>query len=239
MRADTEVGFAMTEAKTMDGVEALAFDGVRKSFAGPVGEVRALNDISFCMQRGEFLAVQGPSGSGKTTLLLIAGGLLRPSSGNVRVCGQDPYSMDPNSRSCWRATTVGFVFQQFHLIPYLSVLDNVRAASIAAAGPADDGRAEELIAHLNLEHRKHHVPAQLSVGECQRAALARALLNRPRLILADEPTGNLDDANGNIVLDYLDEFADAGGSVLVVTHDQRLIERSRRCLKLETGDIRS
>jgi len=210
---------------------------VSKSFRGPEGEVRALEAISLAVEAGELVVVHGPSGSGKTTLLLVAGGLLRPSGGEVLVEGCDPYRLGPNQRSALRAESVGFVFQQFHLIPYLDVLDNVRAPSVARPPPGAVDRARELVRRFSLEHRFHHVPAQLSTGERQRTALARAVLNRPKLILADEPTGNLDEENAAMVLDYLAEFADQGSAVLLVTHDAGAAGRAHRTFRLDEGKL--
>ena len=210
---------------------------VSKSFQGPEGEVRALQDVSLSVAPGELVVVRGPSGCGKTTLLLIAGGLLGPSAGEVLVGDRAPYRLGANQRSALRAESVGFVFQQFHLIPYLSVLDNVRAPSAARPQPGALDRARELVRRFNLEHRINHVPAQLSTGERQRTALARALLNHPKLILADEPTGNLDDENATMVLKHLAEFADQGSAVLLVTHDAGAAGRAHRTFRLEEGKL--
>ena len=198
----------------------LELSAISKTYRdGEPGEVRALAAVDVALSAGEFVAVQGPSGCGKTTLLLIAGGLLAPSAGVARVAGQDPYVLKPDERARFRAQHLGFVFQQFHLVPYLSVLDNVLAPGLAADVPNARERAEELIARFGLQARRLHVPGELSTGERQRTALARALLNRPRLLLADEPTGNLDRENAEIVLRHLAEFADRGGGVLLVSHD--------------------
>lgn len=216
----------------------LEFKGVSKTFQGPEGEVSAISDISFSVASGELVAVQGPSGCGKTTLLLMAGGLLKPTGGKVVVDGQDPYSLDPDERSALRAQKIGFVFQQFHLIPYLSVLENVLAPSAARSQSGVLDRARELICHFNLGHRINHVQAQLSTGERQRTALARALLNDPKLILADEPTGNLDEENGKTVLGYFAEFAHKGGAVLIVTHDKQILQYAHRSIEIRQGRAR-
>ena len=200
--------------------------------AGHSGEVRALTGVSLSLAAGEFVAVQGPSGCGKTTLLLIAGGLLAPTEGGVRLNQQDPYAMSADQRAGFRAKHLGFVFQQFHLVPYLSVLDNVLAPALAAAMPDARDRAEELVAHFGLQSRRLHVPGELSTGERQRTALARALLNRPKLLLADEPTGNLDRENAGIVLDHLVEFSRAGGAVLLVSHEEQAVKHADRIIHL-------
>ena len=216
----------------------LKLQDVTKMYRGRAGRVQALENISLAVQPGEFVSVQGPSGCGKTTLLLIAGGLLRPDAGQVAVDGRRPYDLAPEDRARLRADLVGFVFQQFHLMPYLTVLDNVLAASLAK--PSDDGvrqRAVDLIEHVGLGPRTHHVPGELSTGERQRVAIARALLNRPRLLLADEPTGNLDPASSEVVLRHLADFADAGGAVLLVTHDERAAQYPHRAVRMVGGRI--
>jgi ABC-type lipoprotein export system ATPase subunit len=203
---------------------------VSKSFAAATGAVAALADVSLSVAPGEFVAVRGPSGCGKTTLLLAAGGLLHPDGGQVKVAGQDIYALGEEARARFRAANIGFVFQQFHLVPYLSVIDNVLSAALALPRADARRRAEHLVESFGLTARRHHVPAQLSTGERQRTALARALLQQPHLLLADEPTGNLDDDNGKAVLDYLAGHARAGGSVLLVTHDSQAAARAQRVL---------
>jgi ABC-type lipoprotein export system ATPase subunit len=210
---------------------------LHKSYTEARGEVHALQDIDLDLAAGDFVAVQGPSGSGKSTLLLVVGGLLAPTAGRVVLDGRDLYALSPLERARLRATAIGFVFQQFHLIPYLSVRDNVLAPSLAMAAQGQAERASELISHFGLEARAHHRPAQLSVGERQRTALARALLNRPRLLLADEPTGNLDEENARIVSRYLAEFAENGGAVLLVTHAGEVARYARRIVRLEDGRL--
>lgn len=211
----------------------LELTGISKTYrTGRTGEVRALDGISLSLAPGEFTAVQGPSGCGKTTLLLIAGGLLAPTQGRVLLDGEDPYALSADQRAAFRARWLGFVFQQFHLIPYLSVLDNVLAPALAAGIPDGRERAEELVAHFGLHSRRLHVPGELSTGERQRTALARALLNRPKLLLADEPTGNLDRENAGIVLRHLVEFARSGGAVLLVSHDEESVRHADRVVRL-------
>jgi len=208
-----------------------------KSYPGPKGMVHALAGLSLTVETGEFIAVQGPSGCGKTTLLLAAGGLLHPSGGQVQINGQDLYTLSSEQRAQFRAANIGFVFQQFHLVPYLSVWDNVLAPALAQPVPDARERSRELIARFGLQERTHHVPAELSTGERQRTALARALLNQPKLLLADEPTGNLDPDNAKVVLACLSEFARNGGGVLLVTHDLTLAQQARRIVRLKEGRI--
>jgi ABC-type lipoprotein export system ATPase subunit len=200
--------------------------------------VRALEAVSLQVNEGEFVVVQGPSGSGKTTLLLVAGGLLAPTEGRVEYDSSDVYSLSQSQRDALRASRIGFVFQQFHLISYLDVRENVLAPSLACPEPAGaEERARELLARFNLTERERHFPAELSTGERQRVCLARALLNRPNLLLADEPTGNLDRENAKIVLDCLGDFARAGGAVLMATHSREAAACGDRQLVLAEGRL--
>jgi ABC-type lipoprotein export system ATPase subunit len=215
----------------------LELEAVTKHFAGPAGRVAALEAVSFALAPGDFVGICGPSGCGKSTLLLVAGTLLRPTTGRVILGGCDVYAATPAERRRRRAATVGFVFQQFHVLPYLTVLENVLAPAVALPSTDAYRRAEELVEQFGLTARRDHLPAQLSTGEKQRTALARALLNRPHLLLADEPTGNLDPENGRLVLDALTAFASAGGAVLLVTHDPDAVHRAGRLLRMEHGRL--
>jgi ABC-type lipoprotein export system ATPase subunit len=211
---------------------------VTKTFDGPAGKVVALDDVSFSLARGELLIINGHSGCGKSTLLLTAAGMLRPDSGTVRLLdGQNPYKLSADRRSRLRAGSIGFVFQQFHLIPYLTVRENIMAPLLCMPAPDPEGRARDLIGRFGLEERADHVPAQLSTGERQRTALARALFHRPEIILADEPTGNLDDENAELVLQHLRDYASSGGSVLLVTHNARAAGYATRVLKMKQGRL--
>jgi len=212
-------------------------EGLSKSYAGRSGAVQALDDISLEAGAGDFVAVRGPSGCGKTTLLLTLGGLLQPTSGTVEVDGTQPYTLTAESRSRFRARHIGFVFQQFHLVPYLSVVENVAAPSLAAPSPEARERAQQLVERFGLAHRADHRPAELSTGERQRTALARAMLNAPSVLLADEPTGNLDEENAAVVLGHLKDFADQGGAVLLVTHEDKAASFSGRTLRMREGRL--
>jgi len=202
-------------------------------------EVKALRNISLAVDKGELVSVNGPSGCGKTTLLLIAGGLLYPDEGEVFLDDLNFYKLPPGKRDEERAKKVGFVFQQFYLVPYLDVIENILIPVIASDLKRDDARdrAMELIDHLNLRERTHHKPGELSTGERQRVALARALINQPEILFADEPTGNLDDDNTNIVLKYISEFAGNGGGVLLVTHDSRIGSKACRRYNMKEGEF--
>jgi ABC-type lipoprotein export system ATPase subunit len=211
---------------------------VSKIYAGQDGEVRALDDVNLSVEQGEFVVIRGPSGSGKSTLLLTVGGLVRPTRGNVLLEGKDLYAMSGGERARFRAEKIGFVFQMFHLLPYLNVLENVLVPTIPGARISARTEAADILNRLQLPHRLHHRPAELSTGERQRVAVARALLNRPRVILADEPTGNLDPDNAAEVLGYLAEFHRNGGTVLLVTHERSADEWADRIVLLDRGGIR-
>jgi ABC-type lipoprotein export system ATPase subunit len=207
-----------------------------KTYKTRGGEVKALDGVSLRIDKGGFVAICGPSGSGKTTLLLMMAAMLRPSGGTVQFEEKDVYGMAGSERALFRAKNIGFVFQMFHLVPYLNVLENVLVAA-GAVGRSDDGRAKELLQRLGLLHRMYHRPAQLSAGEKQRAAMARALLNQPKLILADEPTGNLDPDNAASVLGYLRDFQRDGGTVIVATHGPAAKELATRTIHLRDGTV--
>jgi putative ABC transport system ATP-binding protein len=213
---------------------------IAKSFSGPNGKVAALKDISLSLLPGELLAINGPSGCGKSTLLLTAAGMLRPDEGDVQLMEKlHPYDLPPEQRSRLRAGLIGFVFQQFHLIPYLSVKENILAPSLALTGENPELRAQELIRQFGLQERADHIPAQLSTGEKQRTAFARALFNQPKILLADEPTGNLDDENAEMVLQHLRLYVSAGGCVLLVTHNAKAADYATRTVKMKSGQLLS
>ncbi|MEM7386755.1 MAG: ABC transporter ATP-binding protein [Verrucomicrobiota bacterium] len=214
----------------------IAFDNIVHRYKRDRSAVTAVDGISLEIRAGEFVALKGPSGCGKTTLLMVAGGLLKPSTGGVEIDGKDPYAMAVEERAVFRALMIGFVFQQFHLIPYLSVLDNVMAPMLATGQPLRS-RALELVRHFGLDDRIHHTPDQLSTGERQRTALARALLNKPKILLADEPTGNLDRESTDVVLQHLKDFARGGGSVLMVSHDEHAVQFAQRVIQLKKGKL--
>ena len=198
--------------------------------------VRALDDLSFSVEAGEWIAIMGPSGSGKTTLVNILGGLDAPTSGRVLVAGADIGRMDETGLTRYRAEKVGFVFQQYHLVPYLTALENVMLAQYFHS-MTDESEARRALDHVGLADRASHLPSQLSGGEQQRVALARALVNDPKIILADEPTGNLDAANEQIVLDLLGGLHAQGRTILLVTHDERVGRCADRRINLEHGSI--
>jgi ABC-type lipoprotein export system ATPase subunit len=216
----------------------LSLCGVRKTFSGKAEPVTALDEVSLDLHAGEFLVVQGPSGCGKTTLLLVAGGLLTPEAGTVLVGGQEVYTLSPNRLARFRAGHIGYVFQDFHLIPYLNVLDNILAPTLALDGRVDKVRqARGMAERLGLAHRLTHFPSELSIGERQRVAMARATINEPPLLLADEPTGNLDRENADGVIGGLRQLAADGHGVVMVTHDEKAFEACDRRVHLREGRI--
>jgi ABC-type lipoprotein export system ATPase subunit len=209
-------------------------ENVSKVYRQAAREVRALDQVSLSVAAGEFVVVRGASGCGKSTLLLTVGGMIRPTEGQVLVAGQDLYALSSRQRAGLRAAKVGFVFQMFHLVPYLNVLENVLAPALAGAR-VSRSQAMEWIERLQLTERLSHRPAELSTGERQRVALARSLLHRPAVLLADEPTGNLDPDNAAQVMDCLAEFHRAGGTVLLVTHESLAEPYAQRTVLLERG----
>jgi putative ABC transport system ATP-binding protein len=213
---------------------------VTRSFRQGAEEIVAVNDVDLQIQAGEFLVVAGPSGSGKTTLLQLLGGLDRPTRGELRFEGRDLSRLGDAALTRLRLETFGFVFQQFNLIPTLTARENVEAA-LAPTGMATARRrslAELKLDSVGLSARASHLPTQLSGGEQQRVAIARALANEPQVLLADEPTGNLDGANGREVLSLLgDVAAEQGRAVVLITHDPSVAESASRLVRMRDGRI--
>ena len=196
-----------------------------------------LNDITFSLERGGFLAVVGPSGSGKTTLLGLLAGLDRPTRGKVNLDGQDLGSLNEDQRAKLRAEKVGFVFQSFQLIPTLTARENVQVP-LELRGEAAETRAQELLERMGLGDRAHHYPAQLSGGEQQRVALARAFSVRPQILFADEPTGNLDAHTGATIIELMVALnRELGTTLVLVTHDHDLASLARRTIRLSDGRV--
>jgi len=212
-------------------------ENVSKIYRTRHSEVKALDEVNLQIKEGEFVVIRGPSGSGKTTLLLNVGGMLRPTGGQVVVNGKDIYSMSERERAKFRTENVGFVFQMFHLVPYLNVIENVLLAAGTGRNRMVHEDARALLKRLRLSEREYHRPSELSAGERQRTAIARALLNRPKIILADEPTGNLDPNNADEVFVYLKEFHREGGTLLVVTHGKAADQYADRIVHLRDGHI--
>jgi putative ABC transport system ATP-binding protein len=201
-------------------------------------DLTVLKDITFSLEQGGFLAILGPSGSGKTTLLGLLAGLDRPSAGSVYLDGQELGSLTEDQRARLRGEKIGFVFQAFQLIPTLTAQENVQVPLELRGDPDPAPRARELLDRVGLAGRGHHYPAQLSGGEQQRVALARAFSSRPKLLFADEPTGNLDAATGATIIDLMVELnRDLGTTLVLVTHDLDLAARARRTIRLADGRI--
>ena len=216
----------------------LQLKGVNKTYRRGDEQVKVLADFDFCLTGGEFVVVTGPSGAGKSTLLHIAGGLDAPDSGTVSVSGKDVWSMNAGARAAFRRRNLGLVFQFFNLVPMLTAVQNVSLPLVldGMRARSADARAEELLERVGLGDRGRHLPAELSGGQMQRVAVARALVARPSIILADEPTGNLDSHSSAEVLDLLRSLSDEdGAAVVMVTHDQAAARYGSRELHLVDG----
>ena len=197
---------------------------------------RALNSINLSISKGEWVTIMGPSGSGKTTLLNIIGGLDKASKGEVRINGNEITSLNPRQLTKFRRENIGFIFQQFHLVPYLTALENVMLAQYfhSIVVEAD---AIEALERVGLSHRLNHLPTQMSGGEQQRVAVARALVNEPDILLADEPTGNLDQKNGKTVIELLRSLHSDGHTILMITHEYKIAQASERIINLIDGKV--
>ena len=216
----------------------VSLDNVRLSLTSRAGVVEILRGISLDLSQGQSVAIVGPSGSGKTSLLMVLAGLERATSGRVVVSGRDLSSLGEDERALLRGTEIGIVFQSFHLVPTMTALENVALPLEFQGAPDAFARAKDLLGEVGLGHRIQHFPAELSGGEQQRVALARALSTKPRLILADEPTGNLDGETGKHVIDLLFGLhARSDATLILVTHDDRLAERCERTLRMADGRI--
>jgi putative ABC transport system ATP-binding protein len=220
-------------------VNAIKLEGVHKRYEVGSGEVHALRGIDLEIARGEYASVMGPSGSGKSTLLEILGCLSRPSAGRYWLNGTAVDEVDADGLAKLRGEAIGFVFQAFNLLPRLTLLENVGLPLLyrGVPRPARHERALGALARVSLEHRAAHRPGEVSGGERQRAAIARALVNRPSLLLADEPTGNLDSAHGREILALLEGIHADGATVLIVTHDPSIGARPPRRIAIRDGAI--
>ena len=219
-------------------IPIIALSNVHLSLESNAGTIEILKNISLNVSTGESLALVGPSGSGKSSLLMLLGGLERASSGSVRVAGTELSDLNEDQLAFLRRDQMGIVFQSFHLIPTMSALENV-ATPLELAGVTDAfKKARSALDSVGLTHREDHFPGQLSGGEQQRVALARAVVAQPKIILADEPTGNLDGTNGIAIMDLLFSLCDQFGSTLIlVTHDPVLANRCNRIIRLHDGEI--
>jgi len=226
----------------MDGDIVLSTDNLGKQVSSPEGRLTILDAVSLKVRAGESIALVGPSGAGKTTLLALLAGLDRPTTGRVRLCGEDLTAMDEDGRAQVRGRHVGFVFQSFHLVPSLTALENVMLPLELTGASARDAaaRARAALVSVGLERRTTHYPKQLSGGEKQRVAIARAFVAEPSILFADEPTGNLDTASGDRVADLLFLLNEKSNTTLVlVTHDRELAGRCNRIIELDAGRMLS
>ena len=216
----------------------LELDGVSKRYEQGGEPVVALDGVDLAVGEAESVALVGRSGSGKSTLLHLAGGLDRPDGGTVRIDGRDLAGLSVGRRAAMRRREIGFIFQFFHLVAGLTVAENVELPLLLDGRKDRDGRVRSLLERVGLGHRARNLPGQLSGGEMQRTAIARALVAAPRLVLADEPTGNLDSASGELILDLLTEVvADAGAALVLVTHDPTAAARTSRTLHVLDGRL--
>jgi putative ABC transport system ATP-binding protein len=217
----------------------LVMESVSKKYEHRGRTVNALDEVDLEILPGEFVSVVGPSGSGKSTLLLLLGGMLSPCKGRVWLESTSLYDLDPDARAQTRQKKIGFVFQTFNLVPYLTALENVQVPLFLSGlnDAVQKEKAEALLERVGLGKRLDHKPSELSVGQQQRVALARMLANDPALILADEPTGNLDPETGANVMDFLHELHQEGRTIIMVTHDPRMAERAERTLRLVDGAL--
>jgi putative ABC transport system ATP-binding protein len=218
----------------------VSLDRIELKLDSEAGPVNILKGIDLEIAAGETVSVVGPSGSGKTSMMMLIGGLERQTAGNLHVAGKDLATLDEDGLARFRRDNVGIVFQNFHLVPTMNAMENVAIpVELAGLDNAFD-RAREALASVGLDHRLSHYPGQLSGGEQQRAALARAIVSGPRLLLADEPTGNLDGRTGDAVIDLLFSLrADHGATLILITHNPQLAERCGRAIALEDGRIGS
>ena len=215
----------------------IRLDDVLKTYRTRSGLVKALDGINLHIEKGEFIVVCGPSGSGKTTLLMTLAGMQHPTGGTVTIEQNNIYDISAAARAKFRARNIGFVFQMFHLIPYLNIIENIVLAGGTATDKNKKAQADELIEKFGLTGRAHHKPPELSAGEKQRTAIARAFLNKPGIVLADEPTGNLDSDNAASVLGHLSRFHHAGGTVILATHATVPNNLTDRIIYLRNGRI--
>ncbi len=219
-------------------MEILRVENLTKTYGSGDAEVRALDNVSFTVEKGEFIAVIGPSGSGKSTLLHILGGVDRPTSGRVFIEGTDIYTLDETKLAVFRRRQIGLIYQFYNLIPVLDVEENITLPLLLDERKPDQNQLAQLLTTLNLNGRGKHLPNQLSGGQQQRVSIGRALINSPALMLADEPTGNLDSANGADIIRLLRLSNERYNQTLIlITHDQNIALQANRILSIEDGRI--
>ncbi len=219
-------------------MEILKIENLTKVYGKGENEVRAVDNISFSVEKGEFLAIIGPSGSGKSTLLHIIGGVDRPSSGKVWMNGQDVYAQNEDQLAIFRRRQVGLIYQFYNLIPVLNVVENITLPVLMDGGKINKDRLNELLKTLSLEQRRSNLPNQLSGGQQQRVSIGRALMTAPAVVLADEPTGNLDSKNSQEILELL-KYSNKkyGQTLIIITHDESIALQADRVISIEDGKI--
>jgi len=219
-------------------MEILKIENLTKIYGEGENQVRALDGVSFSVEKGEFLAIIGPSGSGKSTLLHILGGVDRPTSGKVWMDGQDVYAQDEEQLAIFRRRQVGLIYQFYNLIPVLDVVENMTLPVLMDGRQVNEARLEELLETLGLQDRRKNLPNQLSGGQQQRVSIGRALMNAPAVVLADEPTGNLDSRNSQEIVELL-KFSNRkyGQTLIVITHDESIALQADRVIAIEDGHI--
>ena len=219
-------------------MEILRVENLTKIYGKGENEVRALDDVSFSVNKGEFIAVIGPSGSGKSTLLHILGGVDRPTSGRVLMDGKDVYAQNEEQLAVFRRRQVGLIYQFYNLIPVLNVTENITLPVLMDGQKVNRDRLKELITTLGLTGRENHLPNQLSGGQQQRVSIGRALMNAPAVVLADEPTGNLDSKNSKEIVDLLKISNEKyGQTLIVITHDESIALQADRIISIDDGKI--
>ena len=219
-------------------MEILRVENLTKIYGKGENEVRALDDVSFSVNKGEFIAVIGPSGSGKSTLLHILGGVDRPTSGRVLMDGRDVYAQNEEQLAIFRRRQVGLIYQFYNLIPVLNVTENITLPVLMDGQRVNSDRLKELITTLKLDGRENHLPNQLSGGQQQRVSIGRALMNAPAVVLADEPTGNLDSKNSKEIVDLLKISNEKyGQTLIVITHDESIALQADRIISIDDGKI--
>ena len=219
-------------------MEILKVEHLSKIYGKGENEVRALDDVSFSVEKGQFVAIIGPSGSGKSTLLHILGGVDRPTSGKVYLEGQDVFAQNEEQLAIFRRRQVGLIYQFYNLIPVLDVTENITLPVLLDGRKVNAERLEKLLETLNLTDRAHHLPNQLSGGQQQRVSIGRALMNAPAVVLADEPTGNLDSKNSQEIVELLKKSnREYGQTLIVITHDESIALQADRILAIEDGHI--
>ena len=219
-------------------MEILQVEHLSKTYGQGENEVRALDDVSFSVEKGQFVAIIGPSGSGKSTLLHILGGVDRPTSGKVFLEGQDVFAQNEDQLTIFRRRQVGLIYQFYNLIPVLNVTENVTLPVLMDGRKVNKKRLEDLLTTLNLNGREKHLPNQLSGGQQQRVSIGRALMNSPAVVLADEPTGNLDSKNSQEIVELLKlSNVQYGQTLIVITHDESIALQADRIITIEDGRI--